>query len=152
MSVVIRPARAGEADALTALCVRSKAHWGYNDDFMARAMSELTVQPDWIANGQVLVADDTGLPVGVAAIADEGDGVWEIAVFFVDPGQMGNGIGAAMFRPLIELAKQKGAKRVTILSDPNAEAFYARMGAVRVGEERSSSATGRILPLLEFSL
>jgi hypothetical protein len=31
----IRPARPDEAEALTALFYRSKAHWGYDDDFMA---------------------------------------------------------------------------------------------------------------------
>jgi len=144
----IRPARLGEAGVLTDLCVRSKAHWGYDDAFMARAMSELTVDPDWIADGLVLVAEHEALPAGVAAIADEGDDVWEIAVFFVDPGHMGKGIGAALFAALMTLARDRGARRLTILSDPNAEAFYTRMGAVRIGEERSSSATGRLLPLL----
>ncbi len=32
----IRAARPGEADALSALCLRSKAHWGYDDDFLER--------------------------------------------------------------------------------------------------------------------
>lgn len=144
----IRPARLGEAGVLTDLCVRSKAYWGYDDAFMARAMSELTVDPDWIADGLVLVAEHGALPAGVAAIADGGDDVWEIALFFVDPGHMGKGVGAALFAALRTLARDRGARRLTILSDPNAEAFYRRMGAVRIGEERSSSATGRLLPLL----
>ena len=38
----VRPARAGEAASLTALCLRSKAHWGYDAEFMR--LSALTLK------------------------------------------------------------------------------------------------------------
>ena len=41
--MIVRPARAGEAAALTALCVRSKAHWGYDATFMRLCQASLTV-------------------------------------------------------------------------------------------------------------
>lgn len=148
----IRPARLDEAKALTALCVRSKAHWGYDAAFMAKAMSELTIQPDWIADELVLVAETGGTQTGVAGITDEGAGTFDVSAFFVDPVQMGQGIGRTLFGAICDLARAKGARRLTILSDPNAEPFYRRMGAVRIGEERSSSKTGRILPLLAYAL
>jgi len=52
----IRPARAGEAEALTALCVRSKAHWGYDAAFMRLCVPALTMSEHGIAEGRVLVA------------------------------------------------------------------------------------------------
>lgn len=150
--VTIRLARPDEVEALTALCVRSKAHWGYDAAFMAKAMGELTVDPHWIADGLVLVAETDGAPAGVAGIVYEGDGCFDVSVFFVDPDQMGGGVGRMLFDAICDLARTKGAKRLTILSDPNAEPFYRRMGAVRIGEEKTSSATGRILPLLALEL
>jgi hypothetical protein len=39
-----------------------------------------------------------------------------------------------------------------ILSDPFAEAFYARLGAVRIGEGPSDAIPGRLLPLLEYAI
>jgi GNAT superfamily N-acetyltransferase len=152
LKTTIRPARPGEAEALTALCVRSKAHWGYDAAFMAKAMSELTVRPDWIADGLVLVAETGGAAAGVAGITDEGAGMFDVSVFFIDPGRMGAGVGRVLFGAICDLARAKGAARLTVLSDPNAEPFYRRMGAVRIGEERSSSKTGRILPLLAYAL
>lgn len=148
----IRPARPGETEALTALCVRSKAHWGYDATFMAKAMSELTILPGWIADGLVLVAEIGDATAGVAGITDEGAGTFDVSVFFVDPDQMGEGIGRTLFDALCDLARAKGATRLAILSDPNAEPFYRRMGAKRIGEERSSSETGRVLPLLDYPL
>jgi hypothetical protein len=44
----IRPARPSEAHALTALVLRSKAHWGYDAGFMAQVRPVLTVTPDMI--------------------------------------------------------------------------------------------------------
>jgi GNAT superfamily N-acetyltransferase len=151
-TTIIRPARLEEAGALTALCVRSKAHWGYDDAFMAKAMSELTVRPEWIADGLVLVAETGGTVAGVAGITDEGAGTFDVSVFFVDPDRMGDGIGRRLFGAICDLARASGARRLTILSDPNAERFYRCMGAKRIGEERSSSETGRVLPLLDYAL
>jgi hypothetical protein len=57
----VRAARAGEAESLTALCLRSKAHWGYDAEFMRRCVPSLTVSEEIIAQGRVLVAtDDAG--------------------------------------------------------------------------------------------
>jgi len=36
-------------------------------------------------------------------------------------------------------------------ADPNAEGFYLKMGAERVGESPSGSIPGRMLPLLQVS-
>jgi hypothetical protein len=45
----IRLARIDEASALSALCVRSKASWGYDEVFMALARVALEVSPEQIA-------------------------------------------------------------------------------------------------------
>jgi hypothetical protein len=42
--VEIRKARPDEAGELTELALRSKAHWGYDEAFMASCREELTVR------------------------------------------------------------------------------------------------------------
>ena len=54
--VAVRAAQAGEAPSLTALCLRSKAHWGYDAAFMRLCVPSLTVSEQSIAEGRVLVA------------------------------------------------------------------------------------------------
>ena len=39
-----------------------------------------------------------------------------------------------------------------IQGDPNAEGFYLRCGAVRIGERESASIPRRMLPLFEIRL
>jgi hypothetical protein len=52
----IRPARVEEAAALSDLCFRSKAGWGYDPEFMALMLAALGVAGEDIAAGDVWVA------------------------------------------------------------------------------------------------
>ncbi|WP_419907219.1 GNAT family N-acetyltransferase [Hoeflea sp.] len=145
----IRPARHEEADLLTELCHRSKAHWGYDDRFMEQSRQALTVNSERIAEGWVLVAERGGRLEGVAAIGPDEDG-FEIDLFFIDPDAMGKGVGTRLFKALLDLARSRGIARLAILSDPNAAAFYERMGAQPVGNAPSDAIPGRVLPLFEM--
>jgi predicted N-acetyltransferase YhbS len=60
---------------------------------------------------------------------------------------MGRRHGAALFRHAVGVARDAGAGTLRIASDPHAEGFYRRMGAVRIGEV-PSRPEGRTLPLL----
>ena len=53
----IRPASAGEAAALSALALRSKAHWGYDAAFLDACRAELTLRDDELASRRTLVAE-----------------------------------------------------------------------------------------------
>jgi len=146
--IVIRPAQAGEAELLTALCVRSKAHWGYDDAFMRMSQASLTVSDADIALGRVLVAIDDDRILGLARV--EADG--ELGMMFVDPPAMGRGAGGALFAAAIAVARRLGARSMPILADPNAAPFYERMGARFVSHAPSDAIPGRTLPLYEYDL
>ena len=45
-TIRFRRAGPGDAQALSSLAFRSKAHWGYDIDFMKRCKAELTYSPD----------------------------------------------------------------------------------------------------------
>ena len=51
-----------------------------------------------------------------------------------------------------EAARSLGARRMTILADPNAAPFYERMGARFVRNAPSDAIPGRTLPLYEYDL
>ena len=52
----IRAARADEATALTALVMRSKAYWGYDERFLAACRDELRIGSGEVAARRVVVA------------------------------------------------------------------------------------------------
>jgi len=150
--VRVRQAEAGEAQALTALCLRSKAHWGYDAEFMRLCVPSLTVGEDAIAEGRVLVAtDDNSQVIGTASVLRDGDDA-ELGLMFVDPAAIGGGIGRALFDEAVGLARRLGYRRMTILADVNAALFYERMGARFLNDAPSDAIPGRTLPFYEYDL
>jgi len=150
--ITVRPARRGEAAILTALCLRSKAHWGYDAAFMELCVPSLTVHEESIAAGRVLVAaEGDGPPLALAEIRGEGETV-ELQEMFVDPPAIGSGLGRTMFEAAAALARGLGAQRMAILADLNAARFYERMGARFLRNEPSDAIPGRFLPFYEYDL
>jgi GNAT superfamily N-acetyltransferase len=149
----IRPARAEEAPQLSDLSIRSKAVWGYDEAFMALARITLEVRASEIESRNVWVAEADGAPVGVVVLESGKDPEsLDLARLFVAPERLRRGVGRALLAYAAAEAKRRGARRLTILSDPNAAAFYERNGAVRIGEAPSDAVPGRMLPLYELRL
>ena len=137
---------------LTALCIRSKAHWGYDAEFMRRSVAALRVRSADIALGRVLVAvDGKDRAIGVASVIPEGESA-DLDLFFVVPPFMGRGMGRVLFEAAVRSARLFGARTLTILADPNAAAFYERMGARFLRNAPSDAIPGRSLPLYEYDI
>ncbi len=152
LPVQVRPAKPGESQSLTALCVRSKAHWGYDAGFMELSAAALVVNEHDITAGRVLVAvDDSGCLIGMACVLLDGQTA-DLDALFVDPPAIGGGAGRLLFDAAVALARQLGARRMTILADPNAAAFYERVGARYLRHAPSDAIPGRMLPFYEFDL
>jgi GNAT superfamily N-acetyltransferase len=148
---VLRPARLDDAPALTALCHRSKAYWGYDDDFMRACSAELTVTKSDISNSMVEIADRGGWPVGMAQLRIDGD-VAVLEKLFVDPAAMRQGIGRRLLAWAKCKALRRGATHMVVVSDPNAIDFYRGLGGELECMVPSGSIAGRSIPRLRFSL
>jgi len=152
--IAIRAAQIHEAEALTALCRRSKRHWGYDDTFMACSALSLAVSVDAIAEARVLVAHgaDPAAIVGMAELSPIADGLIELEKLFVDPPAIGCGAGAVLFKRAAAVARERGARTMVILADPNAAAFYEKIGARFLEMAPSDAIPGRQLPLYAFDV
>ncbi len=155
--MLLRPARPGEAGLLSALALRSKGHWGYDDAFLAACREELTIRPADVAARRVTVATESGgdgrngTVLGFCTLDGEPP-VAELGQMFVDPPHIGRGVGGLLWRHAVARAAAAGIGTLTIDADPFAEGFYLAMGAVRVGGVPSGSVPGRVLPRLEFAV
>ncbi|WP_437955719.1 GNAT family N-acetyltransferase [Sorangium sp. So ce119] len=150
---MIRLARLDEAGSLTALCRRSKAHWGYDDDFLRLAAPALLVDAEAIGERRVFVSvDREDRALGVARLDIEAPDVAELGLLFVDPPAMGLGVGTGLFVHVAAEARRRGCCRMTILADPFAAPFYERMGARYLRQAPSDAIPGRTLPLYHLDL
>jgi GNAT superfamily N-acetyltransferase len=149
--IVMRPARPEEAEVVSALALRSKAHWGYDAAFLDACRAELTWTPTRCGSGDVVVAERDGVLVGFYAVAATEAG-GELEACFVDPPVIGSGVGGVLLRHALAEARRRGWRALRLAADPGAESFYLHHGARRVGEVPSGSIPGRTLPCLQFSL
>lgn len=105
-----------------------------------------------IAAGHVLVATGANdLARGVAVVRPSADGA-DLEALFVDPPAIGQGVGRALFHAAGARARRWGARRLTVLADPNAATFYERLGARWLRNAPSDAIPGRSLPLYEYDL
>ncbi|MEU9719784.1 GNAT family N-acetyltransferase [Streptomyces sp. NPDC047976] len=148
----VRAARAGEAEALTALVMRSKAYWGYDAAFLAACAPQLRVREAELASRRIAVAENArGELLGLASLDDVGDGpgggpgdgrgdgreegrgdgpAARLGLLFVEPSAIGLGTGRLLYRDVLRRAAALGVRRLLIDADPHAAGFYRAMGAV----------------------
>ena len=148
---LVRTATLADLPGIAALCLRSKAVWGYDTAFLAAAEPELTCTAADLDTTAIGVAEgDAGL-AAVAQVETENQTA-DLLQLFVEPSLIRSGLGRIMFEWAVTRAKAMGAKAMTIEADPFAEQFYLRMGATRTGTAPSGSIPGRELPLLRYDI
>jgi GNAT superfamily N-acetyltransferase len=148
--VTFRRASPKAADELTSLTLASKAHWGYDQAFMEMARPSLTVGTEYLEANDCWVAEIEGKTVGWFSLVPIAGG-FLLDNFFLLPSHIGQGLGRLMWDEAVRRASAKGASRMTLEADPNAAAFYERMGARLTGSVKAP-ATGRDLPIYEVQL
>ena len=142
----IRRARRADARRLTRLAHAAKRHWRYPERLIRLWKPDLTVTPEHIAGEPVYCAVGGTRIIGFYALSGT-RATRELEHMWVDPRYLGCGVGRALFAHLQRRLRAMAVRRLEIASDPNAEGFYRRMGARRVGRVASRPA-GRTLPLL----
>lgn len=153
-SFIIRPAEPAEAGLLTDLARRSKAYWGYSPEFMLACQEELTYTAGDIESSalQFAVAEVNGSCIGFYALLQLTKDEIELEALFVEPAHIGKGYGRELIEHAKAAAAARGASRLIVQGDPNAERFYQAAGGVVVGQRESNSIAGRYLPLYVIAL
>ena len=146
MNVQIRRAKPEEAAVLTEIAHAAKRHWGYPENWIQHWRADLTITPEFVAQNEMYVAMNGEEIVGCCAIVFS-ESVTELEHMWIRPQHMGAGVGRALFLHVKERAASLNIPALEISSDPNAEGFYERMGAKRIGEVRSElEGKPRVLP------
>ena len=153
MGVTLRTATGDDADTLTDLAHRAKAHWGYPASWMREWDAQLTILPGYLEMHDVWVAERDGAIVGMCALENRGTR-WMLEHVWVEPSQHGGGIGRALVMHALDSVRLRRGRVVELLSDPYATGFYEKLGARHAGSVPAPmpGARDRTLPRYEFDL
>lgn len=147
--ITFRSASIEESDILSDLAIKSKGHWGYSKQQLDNWRSDLRVGQNYIQEHIVRTIWSDSELVGFFAIktgrVNALDHLWLL------PEAIGKGIGVQAFKEVIKECEASGIDAFTIVSDPNAEGFYLKEGAKRIGEVESTPKN-RLLPKLRYKL
>jgi GNAT superfamily N-acetyltransferase len=114
----------------------------------------LTVTRQFILHNEVYAAvdDEDQAILGFYALSGEGERM-VLEHLWVQLRSLHGGVGRKLFEHAVQLATERGAQRIEIEADPNAEAFYQKMGAETVGEVTYElEGLPRSLPLMVYTI
>jgi GNAT superfamily N-acetyltransferase len=120
----VRPVEPADHERLRELTFESKAHWGYDRDFVRRWVEGLSFEDD----EERWAAEVDGAIVAWAGLVPPADGIAVLEDLWVDPPWMGHGLGSGLFQLAADRARELGAERMEWGAEPNALGFYERMG------------------------
>lgn len=144
----IRRATAEESSALTQIAQDAKRHWGYPEHWIQHWQDDLTISREYLATNPTFVAANDDQILGFYALTIRRDKA-ELDHLWVAPEHIGSGVGKELFLHAMQSAARRNVSEIEILADPNAEGFYRKMGAHRIGETVSEiDGEPRTLPRL----
>lgn len=147
----LRNAIPSESKYLTDLAARSKAYWPYDQDYLRLAAIVTQVTENDIISNIFRIIDVDGKIAGFYGLAPVNsenmlDHLW------IEPEYIRKGLGKILFTDAVESANKMNWSCFTIASDPYAEDFYLKQGAIKIGERESKVKPGFFLPLLKFTI
>lgn len=152
MPLIIRPARPDDAPALTQIMHAAKASWGYPDDLMEQWRKAWQITLEVLQKTHCIVAERNGLPVAFSGQTATDRKATDLSYLYVAPDAQKSGIGKLLLKRSEDFARRSGSARMTLRSEVNAGGFYEASGYATTGQEPSTMAPGRFMPLMEKRL
>lgn len=141
-----------DAKVLTKIAMAAKRHWGYPENWMMKWQELLTIPSACISANSVYKALKDGRIIGFYVLINSHEQL-ELKHMWVHPDEIGNGVGKQLMEHVIRQASHAEHENMEIESDPNAEGFFKKMGAQRVGAKiYKLEGSQRMLPLLYLNI
>jgi ribosomal protein S18 acetylase RimI-like enzyme len=130
----ITKAKKTDAAKLTDLTIRSKSYWDYSAEQIEEWNEVLTITVEYIENNEVYQLIDNSQLIGYYSFLKLNESVVKLDNIFIDSPFIGKGYGKKLMEDLYDRIQQKGFEKIVLDSDPQAEAFYKKIGFKVVGQ------------------
>ncbi len=128
MTLTFKQAAPTDIPLLTETAFASKSTWGYPAEWMEMWWEQIAVSEEFILQNEVVKAFAGARFIGFYILVDLGEKTWDLDAFWIVPGEMGKGYGKQIFVHVMEFLHQQKAEKLEVVTDPNANGFYEKMG------------------------
>jgi GNAT superfamily N-acetyltransferase len=141
--VSLRDPRASERETLEQLQRRASMHSvTYRDQLLAHP-DAVDLPAGHIDQGLVRVAEQAGTIVGFAVLLPAVEHACELDGLFVEPDHWRAGVGRLLIEDAVRIASARDATQIDVIANPEAVAFYRRVGFVEGIEVRTRFGSAR---------
>ena len=148
----IRKAHLDEIQLLQKLMRRSLSTWNYTEKELDTLVEHLKITPKMFDKSIIYVA----------LLNNKIKGFWcrELGKgqqlsqgrLYIDPTVIKTGVGTMLWNKMIADLQNRNIEYFTFLSDANAQEFYEKKGAIKIGEQSSVIITGKNIPIMRYYL
>jgi GNAT superfamily N-acetyltransferase len=141
--VSLRDARASERQALEELQWRASTHLTtYRDELLAHP-DAIDLPAGQIDQGLVRVAEQAATLVGFAVLLPAVERTCELDGLFVEPNHWRAGVGRLLIEDAMRIASGRDARQIDVIANPDAVAFYQRVGFIEGTEVKTRFGSAR---------
>jgi|SRR5579872_2194283 len=152
MKTSIKDATTKDLNKINEIMRISKAHWGYDEQFMDIFMNKLGINSEYMKNHSIKLLYVDNQVAGFYNFGINSDNVFELDNFFLHPDYIGLGLGKKLWDACCQTAKEQGKSEFILWSDPNVENFYLKMGCEKIGVRESPMMPNRYPPVLRYKI
>lgn len=143
-------ASSDDSRLLTETAFKSKRNWNYTEEEMALWTNELRITEQYIKENNIFKILDKTNYLGFFALVTnvyymEIDHLWLL------PENIQKGYGRMTFDFIQQTAQRLNYNILRIVSEPNANEFYSKMGG-KIIQSKESKLKGRFLDIYEFEI
>jgi len=142
-------AKAEESILLNQLMRHSLSVWKYSEIELEKLMEHLKVAPELIDQSICYTARLSNAIKGFILFSEQENFLKKL---YVDPSCINTGVGTLLWQRLIQDLREKNFKHINFLSDPNAQGFYEKKGAFKIGRRASKVFDGVYIPIMRYTL
>lgn len=131
-SLLLRPAKEDEREALGDLKLRATLAWGDHTREVLLALGGDELAAELVVAS--FVAESSGRIVGFATLVPKDTLEAEVEELFIEPSEWRKGIGTQLLKEAERRAIVAGARRLRVAANPRAQVFYEACGFHVIGK------------------
>ncbi len=152
MDIVIKQADCGDINAINEIMRNSLSYWNYTQEELNKIMDLFKIEEVYFIKNQINLAYFNDALVGFFSFIKNTNNENELDCFYIKKDLIGVGYGKNMWNACCKKAKSLTMDNFIIMSTPDAEGFYQKMGAIKIGSRPSRVRKGIVMPLLKIAV